>query len=347
MGDYNTNLIYALHENRLVHVSQVDRGLECGCICPSCAGKLVAKKGNKVMHHFSHYNGESCQYGYQTSLHLAAKEIIEKTQRMWVPEVRIRFDSGKPSQIVREEMEIEITDVRIEKALGDIIPDIIIISGNRTYLVEITVTHSIDDVKLEKIRRLNMSTLEIDLAKLDRAVTDSVLYDILVGPSSLKKWKYSALEEAMKEKYLKFCDRYKIIMRGYAAQIERCPMEQRVWKGLPYANYTDDCTSCEFYISDYRDNKEADFDNGGILCSGKARVAELEDFRLSFEERQKKYDAKRRQEIANAIDSNACPYCGSALKFRSGQFGAFLGCGNYPHCRFTLNIDAETGEIVR
>jgi CRISPR/Cas system-associated exonuclease Cas4 (RecB family) len=34
----------------------------------------------------------------------------------------------------------------------------------------------------------------------------------------------------------------------------------------------------------------------------------------------------------------ACPDCGSELKQRKGKFGDFLGCSNYPQCRFTLNL---------
>lgn len=32
-----------------------------------------------------------------------------------------------------------------------------------------------------------------------------------------------------------------------------------------------------------------------------------------------------------------CPQCGGLLKKRSGKFGVFYGCSNYPQCRFTKN----------
>lgn len=37
--------------------------------------------------------------------------------------------------------------------------------------------------------------------------------------------------------------------------------------------------------------------------------------------------------IANMI----CPKCGGSLIQRKGKYGEFLGCSNYPKCRFTLN----------
>ncbi len=37
-----------------------------------------------------------------------------------------------------------------------------------------------------------------------------------------------------------------------------------------------------------------------------------------------------------------CPECGSVLRKRKGKFGSFLGCSNYPECRYTLDFrDSE------
>lgn len=56
-----------------------------------------------------------------------------------------------------------------------------------------------------------------------------------------------------------------------------------------------------------------------------------------------------------AVDNDPeklCPQCGGALRERKGKFGLFLGCGNFPECRYTLDIkevdhsekSATTGE---
>lgn len=48
---------------------------------------------------------------------------------------------------------------------------------------------------------------------------------------------------------------------------------------------------------------------------------------------------------AEVIAGRACPDCGGELKIRHGKFGKFIGCGNYPKCKFieSLNKPAETG----
>lgn len=33
-----------------------------------------------------------------------------------------------------------------------------------------------------------------------------------------------------------------------------------------------------------------------------------------------------------------CPVCGGELVKRNGKFGQFLGCCNFPHCRYTRNV---------
>ena len=38
----------------------------------------------------------------------------------------------------------------------------------------------------------------------------------------------------------------------------------------------------------------------------------------------------------NKINDNICPRCGEKLVERSGKNGEFLGCSNYPKCRFTV-----------
>lgn len=36
-----------------------------------------------------------------------------------------------------------------------------------------------------------------------------------------------------------------------------------------------------------------------------------------------------------------CPRCGGKMIRRSGRFGDFLGCSNYPQCKETMRIEKE------
>jgi DNA topoisomerase-1 len=47
----------------------------------------------------------------------------------------------------------------------------------------------------------------------------------------------------------------------------------------------------------------------------------------------------------DGVDPRVCPTCGTGrLSLKTGKFGAFIGCSNYPECRFTRPIAQENGE---
>ncbi|MEQ1608111.1 MAG: type I DNA topoisomerase [Hyphomonadaceae bacterium] len=50
----------------------------------------------------------------------------------------------------------------------------------------------------------------------------------------------------------------------------------------------------------------------------------------------------RTDEAGNAVDPRRCPTCSAGeLSLKLGKFGAFIGCSNYPECRFTRPFGAE------
>jgi len=47
----------------------------------------------------------------------------------------------------------------------------------------------------------------------------------------------------------------------------------------------------------------------------------------------------------DGTEPRACPSCGNGrLSLKTGRYGAFIGCSNYPECRFTRPIAQDTGE---
>ena len=48
---------------------------------------------------------------------------------------------------------------------------------------------------------------------------------------------------------------------------------------------------------------------------------------------------------ADGSDPRACPSCGNGrISLKLGKFGAFIGCSNYPECRYTKQLSAEGGD---
>lgn len=52
----------------------------------------------------------------------------------------------------------------------------------------------------------------------------------------------------------------------------------------------------------------------------------------------KKKSEKKVEMVRKKHEANICPNCGGVLKERSGRYGRFMGCSNYPKCRFTRKI---------
>ena len=50
-------------------------------------------------------------------------------------------------------------------------------------------------------------------------------------------------------------------------------------------------------------------------------------------------------ESGDGVDPRKCPSCGDGrLNLKLGRFGAFVGCSNYPNCKFTRQIGQKNGE---
>lgn len=247
MARKQLNLIYALKNGVITSVANVESGLRCGCVCPACGEPLVAKKGAKMMHHFAHHAGGDCEYGYETSLHLAAKEILLGAKRMVIPAVYLHFpDSYKNDELICEAKEISIDRVELEKRFGDIIPDVVVYSGGKRFFVEIYVTHSIDEDKLAKIQKADVSTIEIDLSGKGTMITEEELTAVLLNDSEEKKWKYNSVAKKQLSRFYNAADKRVLSSRGYAMHIDDCPIKERMWRGKPYANFLDDCLYCKY-----------------------------------------------------------------------------------------------------
>ena len=268
---FKRHLQYALKDNKIVHVSEVAKGLECGCICPACKSKLIAKKGNKVIHHFAHYNADECEHGYETALHLAAKEILFNAKKMVIPPLFLKFPYSRRSEIkIVDAQTIIIDKVELEKIHNDIIPDIVVYSCNSKFFVEIYVTNRVDEIKLEKIKKAKVSVLEIDLSKIDRDISHEELKKYLLKLCKEKYWLYNVNIEKWEQKFRHFVDRKPIVKIGFGEYVNNCPFSSKYYMGNAYANLSKECLYCDYFIG---------IEGGYVLCNGTVKISTKEDYK--------------------------------------------------------------------
>jgi hypothetical protein len=233
---------YALKDGAPIHVSEVDSGLACNCICPSCHERLVAKKGGNRVNHFAHHSGESCSSALESSLHIAAKDILAKEKRITLPAVHIQFKSDGPSLQRAGPRIYRVDSVCKEKKIGNIKPDLILTIDQRELIVEIFVTHLIVD-GVDNKRWLNNERVNYERKEL---MAKTVRKEV-IRPSWMSYRK-----------------------------VEKCPkiMRKENWNNGRHPNF--DCMWCE-YCLDIEPNTSNFKEMTHIHCIGHALVLRTSD----------------------------------------------------------------------
>lgn len=174
------------------------RGLRCGCVCAGCQEPLVARLGEKRRWHFAHAPGSpECGHGAESGLHLMAKKLIQEEGVVTHPPHTITCtmhdQAGNPHSLTRTVTEaihrVTATDIRHEVSLSGMVADIQLEDAQGPLLVEVAVSHKIDDEKREKLAVLGWRCIEIDLGNVSRHSTPAELRKILFN-SERSTWAY-------------------------------------------------------------------------------------------------------------------------------------------------------------
>ena len=340
----NHYIQYATKDNRAVHISEVESGLECGCFCPHCNAKLVAKKGSIVVHHFAHYHQNECDFAYESSLHLGVKRVLENERRFLFPPIMGRSLFEK-DVVLKDSILLSLDSVCTEIRVDAIIPDILIRVGNAECILEIFVTHCVDEVKQQKIEKMNVAAIEIDFSKEDRDIDDLKIKSILLSNNNLKHWIFNPKQRVLqddlhsKERLMLdagIVDAFKNThMKAYFYGIYGCPILPK-WKKTWNVSLYNDCMNCAHYISN--SDGEIVYCNARYCLWEKMNRAKCQD---GISKSMPEFENTR----SYLEKLNICPECGNMLIVRNGKKGPFLGCKGFPECRYSKSINQETGEL--
>lgn len=209
---------FGLKNGRMVSVGQVASGLACGCVCPACGGRLQARKRRisrqskrNYTDHFAHdpkaSNATHCAQAFETSVHRMAKQILMQASRINLPGLKLKVSrqdmhgiSHTMSHEVMTKGYRDLGAVRAEVAYPDMRPDLEATIDGHTVLIEIAVTHFADREKINRFRELGLNALEIDLSKVNLAITEEELTALLVDSVKKKRWLSLAHVPKMKAK---------------------------------------------------------------------------------------------------------------------------------------------------
>ncbi len=98
------------------------------------------------------------------------------------------FQTSSPTWAARDIHAAGIIDTCVNDGFEEEIEDTSSLPWPSILLVEVTVTHGIDEEKRRRIRELNLATLEIDLSLLGGRITREDLRNLIVDQTVGKRW---------------------------------------------------------------------------------------------------------------------------------------------------------------
>jgi len=196
-------------DGQLYESGQVPNGNACGCVCPGCRKPIQAvhPASRKVTPYFRHIADCNCATGYESAVHLAAKQLIAERMAVWCPPLIASYsvvDALSNRHPLHKELcppaLTTLRNVQRERGLHGITPDIVADSDiHGQMLIEIAFTHFVDGDKLDKLRKNGSSAIEIDVSHL-RTLDFQVLASVLFEPSTHTKWLFHpALNAAIRQ----------------------------------------------------------------------------------------------------------------------------------------------------
>lgn len=204
----------AINETKeLVSIYKVPNGIECNCKCPGCGIGLIAKNkgkspnqalkpGQKIAH-FAHA-GPECTWANESAIHLLAKEVLERTKKFLLPGLVYKGKKIAKRKLilfdkVLNEEKIHEENIRLQ-------PDIILIKNKKELYIEFFKTHAVDITKVEKLKRINKSCVEVDINDIEPLHNGEKNFEgmrmVLEKEVISKSWLHNTQQEKLYEEHL-------------------------------------------------------------------------------------------------------------------------------------------------
>jgi len=198
---------------------------------------LIARKADIRVHHFAHSNGIECTGAAETALHLAVKECLKRLDSLSLPSFSYFQQYRQYSKefmvfhrSVAKGGVINIDRVDIEKSIGGIVVDALVYANRKKLIVEVRVTHKVDAQKLQKIRELDIASIEIVMNVGDALLSLEDLRSKVQQNLHSKKWLYHPNLPQIEAEYKKELDEARRVFENAASEkklieLDRTPDE--------------------------------------------------------------------------------------------------------------------------
>lgn len=179
MASGDLKVPFGLRDGHLFEPGNVVRGKECNCFCPdpNCNQPLVANhpRKSKIRPYFSHLHSYDGCGGVESAIHMMGKAVLAEGLLLELPDYNraievegmYRFPEIVSSPVNRTFEPVLYSNVVLEREIvTDIRPDaqVTVEGWDKPLLIEIKVTHPVEDQKAAALRKAGYKTIEIDLS---------------------------------------------------------------------------------------------------------------------------------------------------------------------------------------
>ena len=332
-------MIFSWAENAngiMVHVDSVPHGLNCGCTCPCCHERLLARHGEIRAHGFAHHSdnrGANLKICYMVIMYKLAEQIIQQEKKIHVPSY---YGIFRDKDITFSKVIVDDRYDRIDKQ-----PDVIAITpdGNQ-YLIEFTFAYKVQHK--EKVDYQNLNCIEVDLS----SQTLETLRDFILNSNEDKKWLNNQLYfEQIENLYLQHGKLVKVINENDCI---RCKLNTNCCGIRPKGCQTPIILENSGGL--YRVCKIEEFDRAKNQFEERERIE-------SFCEKERQFflDGKRFQHLENEKDTNistktdsdsrTCFMCINNLDWRCRD--GYAQCGIYKTMKVLKNTDPNSAKTCK
>lgn len=271
----------------LKHISEVQRGAACGCVCVSCGKPLQARKGDQRRHHFAHISNYDCMYASEVSVYKALAELLKRKRVLELPAITLSFPSwGRDYEVLKAEQSLSLESVTFECEPLQYPPMLMVeAAGSRLrLLIDFGSYYTEDDLEgfVNEAKSEGHSLVLFQFPPIGQAeaFTPDALERCISSLEVSRGWLRSALRDKWIERYQSKSVQPPEWGMGY-----ECPLHVGWYKGKYSARY-EDCVYCRYNVAPILP---------GCRCMAVSGIRTIDDFKENPEELQKRISELRKE----------------------------------------------------
>lgn len=234
----------------MVHIKDVtneERGLKCGLVCPACGERLIANLPQKSANYtprLRHESGRECEGWLEAALRQKAKDVIVSEQGLVFPALTVSVDEHTATVIAAHKYALDNIDVNPDAyVLGKIVqresesdedpdvnehnvfrPDLVGHYAGVPVCIFITIYSHDTDERIRLAKAAQVATLEIDLSELSDPWDEDALTNVVLSEIENKTWLFHPGEQRVHEQLMETIEQEQ--QRQIASALEQERLQQ-------------------------------------------------------------------------------------------------------------------------